>query len=226
MNLSFISFSSVDSFLPNGLYNCQVNPDKFSVGTKDIYAKSPDTSATNQHIESSKPLYSLKTWDLSFVIDNTGVLEFPPMGFPPIVIPGTSIYPSISYFKGLFLDNEDDTHTRNYIKGIWGMGSITIFGRVKKFDYTYDFFDNLGVPLRATLSMTIEEVPLDGMLASFRSPDITRIPKVKDGDTLVEMCNKNYDNKKYYIKVAEVNNLSSFRKLKAGRNLVFPPIDK
>ena len=35
-----------------------------------------------------------------------------------------------------------------------------------------------------------------------------------------------YNDKNYYLKVAEYNNLSSFRKLKTGSNLEFPPIKK
>lgn len=227
-NLTFLSFAKIDDLLPNGAYICQLNPTRFEISTKDgPKLTSPDTSVLNEHIESSKPIYSLKTWDLTFVIDNTGALEFPPMAvMPPIVVPGTSIYPSIKLFRDLFIENEDETHTRSYIKGIWGMGTLTIFGRVKKFDFSYDFFDNQGIPLRATCDVYIEEVPLDSSGFGFMSPDMTRIPQVQDGDTMVKLCEKNYDDKNYYIKVAEANNMSSFRKLKPGKNLIFPPIEK
>jgi hypothetical protein len=60
----------------------------------------------------------------------------------------------------------------------------------------------------------------------FMSPDITRIPKVKQSDNIIDFCQKYYDDKNYYLQVAEHNNLPSFRKLKTGTNLEFPPIKK
>ena len=35
-----------------------------------------------------------------------------------------------------------------------------------------------------------------------------------------------YNDKKFYIKIAELNNLSSFRSLEKGKRLEFPPIKK
>ena len=72
----------------------------------------------------------------------------------------------------------------------------------------------------------IEEVPAPSLMSYFMSPDITRIPKVKDSDTIVDFCEKYYNDKNFYLKVAEHNNLPSFRKLKTGSNLEFPPIKK
>ena len=178
-------------------------------------------------VESSEPLYSLATWNLSFTIDNTGAVPFPPMAFPiPILSPGLSIYPSISYFKELFVLPNNETHSRNYIKGIWGLGDLTIFGRVTSFTYDYNFFTSSGIPLRAECKLAIEEVPVPSLLSYFMSPDITRIPKVKDSDSLVDFCEQYYNDKNFYLKVAAHNNLSTFRKLKTGTNLEFPPIKK
>ena len=80
--------------------------------------------------------------------------------------------------------------------------------------------------MRADCNVFIEEVPAQSFLSYFMSPDITRIPKVKESDNLVDFCEKYYNDKNYYLKVAEYNNLSSFRKLKTGSNLEFPPIKK
>ena len=105
MNVNFIAFSEVDSWLPSGMYNLQLNPNSFVVGFKENKDKTNcETAADGQMVESSEPLYSLATWNLSFTIDNTGAVPFPPMAFPiPILSPGLSIYPSISYFKKLFV---------------------------------------------------------------------------------------------------------------------------
>jgi hypothetical protein len=60
----------------------------------------------------------------------------------------------------------------------------------------------------------------------FRSPDISRIPTIKEGDNLIQFCEKFYDNRELYIKIAEINNLPSFRRLKEGQSIQFPPIKK
>jgi len=228
MNVNFIAFSEVDAWMPSGMYNLQLNPSKFEVGFKENKKKTNcETAADGQMVESSEPLYSLATWNLSFTIDNTGAVPFPPMAFPiPILSPGLSIYPSISYFKKLFVLPNNETHSRNYIKGIWGLGDLTIFGRVTSFTYDYNFFTSSGIPLRAECKLAIEEVPVPSLLSYFMSPDITRIPKVKDSDSLVDFCEQYYNDKNFYLKVAAHNNLSTFRKLKTGTNLEFPPIKK
>lgn len=228
MNLNFIAFEEDDSFFPSGIYNLQLNPEALKIGFQDNKKEGNcETAADGQMVESSEALYSLKTWDVTFTIDNTGAVPFPPMAFPlPILTPGTSIYPSILYFKKLFVLPNNETHSRNYIKGIWGLGDLTIFGRVRSFTYKYSFFTSSGVPLRADCNVFIEEVPAQSFLSYFMSPDITRIPKVKESDNLVDFCEKYYNDKNYYLKVAEYNNLSSFRKLKTGSNLEFPPIKK
>ena len=228
MNMTFLAFEDVSSIFPSGSYKLQLNPEEFKVGFVEnkgnLTYELP--SADGQIVESSEPLFSLKTWDVKFTIDNTGAIASQPPSSIPIVTPGLSIGPSISYFNDLFVDPDDDTHSRKYIKGIWGLGSLTIFGRVKKFDYEYTFFTGLGAPLRASCSLLIEEVPAPTLWDYFSSPDITRIPKVKESDNMVDFCEKYYKDKNYYMKVAEHNNLPSFRKLKTGTNIEFPPIKK
>jgi hypothetical protein len=228
MNLNFIAFEEVDSFFPSGMYNLQLNPESLVIGFQDNKkGGNCETAADGQMVASSDPLFSLSTWDVTFTIDNTGAVPFPPMAFPiPILSPGLSIYPSIKYFKDLFVSPNNETHSRNYIKGSWGLGDLTIFGRVKSFTYDYNFFTSSGVPLRASCKVFIEEVPAPSFMSYFMSPDITRIPKVKESDNLIDFCEKYYNDKNFYLKVAEHNNLPSFRKLKTGSNLEFPPIKK
>jgi|TARA_B110000037_G_scaffold222157_1_gene295871 hypothetical protein len=226
MNMNFIAYEKVDSFIPDGIYNLQLNPDKFDI-TYDGDKKSEEDAklADGQMVESSEPLFGLQKWHVEFLIDNTGALPYPPMSIkPPIVLPGFSIRGSIDYFKKLFVEADDEIHSRKYIKGIWGRGEINIFGRVKGFKYNYSFWSTNGTPLRAKCILDIEEVPLGN--SSFMSPDITRIPQVKQSDTLINFCQKYYNDKNYYLEVAKHNNLSSFRKLKNGSNLEFPPIKK
>ena len=60
----------------------------------------------------------------------------------------------------------------------------------------------------------------------FQSPDITKMPIVKEGDNIVKLSEEYYDSKDYYIKLAKINNLSSLRDLKNGSQIEIPPIKK
>jgi hypothetical protein len=225
--MTFLAFDGVDSFLPSGTYKLQLNPSSHVIGFTDNDDESScEKTADGQMVESSEPLFSLKTWDVEFTIDNTGAVSWPPPAKMPILTPGSSIFPSLKYFNSLFVEPDNEIHSRKYIKGIWGLGDLTIFGRVSSFEYKYTFHSNIGKPLRAECTLKIKEVPAFSLMDYFMSPDITRIPKVKESDNLIDFCRQYYNDKNYYLKVAEHNNLSSFRKLKTGANLEFPPIKK
>ena len=62
--------------------------------------------------------------------------------------------------------------------------------------------------------------------ATWRSPDITRIPTVTQGDSIAQLCEEYYQNRNYYIQIAKLNNLPTFRRLKEGQSIEFPPIKK
>ena len=79
--------------------------------------------------------------------------------------------------------------------------------------------------MRAIVTLTITEVNaiID---RTFQSPDITKMPVIKDKDNIVKLSIDSYDDKKYYIRIAEINNLSSIRDLKKGSSVLLPPIKK
>ena len=52
------------------------------------------------------------------------------------------------------------------------------------------------------------------------------MPLIKDKDNIIKLSLDSYDDKKYYIRIAEVNNLASIRDLKKGRSVFLPPIEK
>ena len=117
-----------------------------------------------------------------------------------------------------------ETHTQPFVQIIWG--AIKLFGIVNQYDYNYTFFNALGNPLRAEVSLGIQEVFDKGGNPLLQSPDMTRMPIIKDKDTLVKLCEKYYNDKMYYLKIAKINNLSSIRSVKNGSQLEFPPIKK
>jgi hypothetical protein len=75
-------------------------------------------------------------------------------------------------------------------------------------------------------AQVFKEVDEKVISREFQSPDITRIITVKDGDTLMALCESFYDDPKYYLAVAGYNNLPTFRNLKIGSTVEFPPLKK
>jgi hypothetical protein len=52
------------------------------------------------------------------------------------------------------------------------------------------------------------------------------MPVIKDKDNIIKLSEDSYDDKKYYIRIAEINNLASLRDLKKGSSIFLPPIEK
>ena len=120
----------------------------------------------------------------------------------------------------------NEPHHNPYVYLYWGNTfQDSYFGQVTALKYDYNFFSISGTPLRADITLTITEVNaiID---RTFQSPDITKMPLIKDKDNIVKLSLDSYDDKKYYIRIAEVNNLASIRDLKKGSSVFLPPIEK
>ena len=84
-----------------------------------------------------------------------------------------------------------------------------------------------GTPLRADAKVTFKEYlspEAIKLLANKNSPDLTHIRTVKAGDHLPLMCYHIYGHSKHYVEVAAINNLTDFRALEPGTQIVFPPL--
>ncbi|MFL5764154.1 MAG: hypothetical protein ACJ77K_09450 [Bacteroidia bacterium] len=117
-------------------------------------------------------------------------------------------------------------HVPRYVMVTWGKFKMT--GRLASANVTYKMFAPDGSPLRATMSITINESVPDSLWKAenmLLSPDLSKSRVVEEGDTLSLLCHKEYGDASLYTKVAEVNNLKNYRKLKQGMELLFPPID-
>lgn len=207
-----------------GTYILQHNPSSLDVQVLGMESAEAKDACGDDQVDSSASGIQKRQMKISFVIDNTGALPYPPTacGFP-----GMSVYLSILFLKKLCVDPLPEIHQKPTVRAVWGLGSITLYGYVEAFSYKYTYYNKNGIPLRATINLTIKETEdpnVRSLMSYFQSPDITRIPSAKSGDTLVGFCEEYYDNKNYYLKAAEHNNLSSFRKIKPGSILEFPPI--
>ena len=108
---------------------------------------------------------------------------------------------------------------------IWGTFYMT--GVLTDATVNYTMFTPEGVPIRAEMDVNIAEstsLTLVERAMKLMSPDLSKSIVVKQGDTLPDLCYKEYGDASFYPKIAEVNQLKNFRKLVPGTELLFPPI--
>lgn len=204
-----------------GSYQLQLNPSELSVNVgKNDGETTTDKDAVGNAIRSEAPIFLQRTLDLSFTIDNTGAVPNAPDGMGFFL---GSLADSIRSLEEVTVEPVASTHRPPFVRVSWGLGDISFYGIVSTFKYNYTFFDSYGTPLRAVITMQVQDFDSDGA-SLFQSPDITKMPIIKEGDNIVKLSEEYYDNKKYYIKLAEFNSLSSLRNLKYGAHLEVPPI--
>jgi hypothetical protein len=161
--------------------------------------------------------------DVSFdeiVVDGTGA-----------VAPSTSggslpdVKTQIKNLTNIVYTYSGDRHEPPWVRLLWG--SLIFFGRLKTMSVNYTLFKPSGDPLRAKvkLAFTGAMSPQEEALRANRSsPDLSHRVKVVDGDTLPLLCFRIYRDSSYYPEVARINQLSNFRRLRPGTELLFPPL--
>jgi nucleoid-associated protein YgaU len=104
---------------------------------------------------------------------------------------------------------------------------FTFVGVVSKIKQVFSLFNPKGVPLRATLSLTITEYrPLDKQLQELglMSVDHTRSHVVADGETLSSIAWDYLDDPTRWRHLADKNAIDDPRRIAVGSSLVVPAI--
>ncbi|WP_340065868.1 LysM peptidoglycan-binding domain-containing protein [Ascidiimonas aurantiaca] len=131
----------------------------------------------------------------------------------------------LDQFKKVCFVYNGSIHEPNYLIVSWG--SLVFKCKLTSLDVNYTLFKKDGTPLRAKVNVKFEEA-IDANLiareANNKSPDLTHMVIVKEGDTLPLICYDVYGDCSYYIQVAKFNNLPNFRNIKPGTKLYMPPI--
>lgn len=124
--------------------------------------------------------------------------------------------------KGL-MDIDSDLHAPPVCLFIWGTFIFQcIIERVTK---KFTLFLPLGIPVRATLSVTLKEYrePLLQITElSLLSSDLTKTWVVKKGDSLWSIAAKEYGDPSDWRLIADANHISNPRLLEPGQELVIP----
>lgn len=200
-----------------GTFTTMVNPEKYSMVYKPEYKKEQGEGTSGGQLKFSKiPPQDL---NLDLLFDSTGIidgLEYE-----------NGIIDKIQEFKNIVFEYKGETHKPNYLKISWG--ALLFKGTLVDMSIEYRLFNSDGTPIRANAKLALKGTIDDSLRVAKennQSPDLTHYRKIKAGDTLPLMCNRIYGDAKYYLEVARVNNLVNFRKLKAGQELFFPPLQK
>lgn len=195
-------------------YTVMINPDslKWSRSIEYNEKQAPDSSSASQKYKST-PSESLS---FDIVIDCVGVVDSKRV----------DLNAEITQLENIVYTYNGSIHRPNFVKVQWGKG-IIFKGVLKSFETSYSLFRPDGSPLRAKVSLSFSEYISPDQVAKTdqdKSPDVTHLVPVIEGDTLPGLCQSVWDDSSYYVQVARYNCLNKFRNLKGVDDLLFPPI--
>lgn len=126
------------------------------------------------------------------------------------------------YTEGFYklLNVNEDKHRPDEVTFVWG--KMKFKGYVTDIQEKFTMFSDIGVPLRATLDITIKSNQVDNNIRN--SPDRTKYRTVTEGDKLCSFAYTEYDDCSEWRRIAKANHITNPRLLKSGQEIVIPPI--
>jgi hypothetical protein len=123
------------------------------------------------------------------------------------------------------LDVEPTTHRPPVVKFAWG--GLTFRCMVERVSGRFTLFLDSGVPVRATLTVSLKEYvdPKDAPKGTkTESTDHTKTYVIKLGDTLSSIAAAEYEEPAAWRPIAAANAITNPRVLEPGRRIVIPPL--
>lgn len=124
------------------------------------------------------------------------------------------------------MDIDPDLHAPPVCLFVWGAYVFPCI--IEKVNKKFTMFLPEGIPVRATLSVTLREFVEPEMLTKgtpLSSPDRTKRRIVKQGDSLWLIAAKEYGDPAKWRTIAEVNRIDDPRRLEVGKEIVIPPLE-
>ena len=203
------------------LFKTAINPSdlkrNFSISYSDKNSIEPTAIGKSAKSPKFKSVDS-QTLSFSLVIDGTGVVE---------ASKGISVTDQIAALADVVYEYRGDKHEPSVVEVSWGAGMVPFTGRLTSLNTDYTLFQPDGEPLRAKVGLNFTSflsLQEEGLQARRSSPDLTHRVMVEAGDTLPLLCKRIYDDPFQYLFVARKNQLTSFRELRPGTVLSFPPL--
>ncbi len=224
MKMKIMAFLDCNYTIPVGVYVAQVNPDGYSQSYALEYEHTQvlGTSGKSAKVTLKKP----DKLNVELLFDATGVVE-PGLGSVQMFSDELGVAADLRIFKELMMSFDSRSHRPRFLILHWG--TLLFKCVLSSMEVKYTLFRPNGIPIRAVVTAGFTGSTPDLLreaVEKLSSPDLTHAREVKESDTLLSLCESIYHDSALYIKVAEVNGISNFRKLRAGSKIYFPPIDK
>lgn len=194
-----------------------VNPAKVKL-TKGIrYAEDKQLGSLNG--SNVYVRYKPETFYFECLLDTTNAMENDTEKQP--------VHDVVDALEQRLYDYNTEGHRPSFVKVEYG--DITFFGQLKTLETEYTLFDADGIPLRAELKVTLTgycSQKEEKSHFSKRSPDVSRIVTLKEGQTLAALCYEIYGDPLLVGQVARINNLNGYRNIPAGTKILMPMLRK
>jgi LysM repeat protein len=203
-------------------FEVQYNPETLSIRHESVFQDQQGIGTTSGSARFSHS--RSKNLTVNLVLDGTHVGYFG----VELLRHVPSVAEQLDDFLAICYQTQSSSHEPSYLKLSWGNGVLgkSFDCRLQSVDVKYTSFGRDGSPLHAELVAQFVEAldPKKKAAADgHNSPDLTHRRTVVAGDTLPLLCREIYGSAEYYLRVAEVNGLDEFRRLRPGQELVFPP---
>lgn len=211
----------------------QLNPEKYSIKKNVNFCEGQPVGASGGELKFNK--IEPEEVNFEFLFDSTGAI--PPVKSenkiadtlsPTVVNPlgePESIEEVVENFKERLIGYLGDSHQTAFLELIWGGYHFQC--RTKSLEVEYLLFGRNGRPLRAKVKCTFKGTTTYTMMVKKqgkKSPDVTHEVEFKMNESLPNKANTIYQNSTYYTDVAKANHLLSFRHIKQGTKIYFPPV--
>lgn len=194
-----------------------VNPAKVKL-TKGIdYAEDRQQGSLNG--SNTYVHYRPETLYFECLFDMTGAMEDDEETIP--------VHDMVDALEQRLYDYNIEAHRPSFVEVEYG--SITFRGQLKTLDTEYTLFNADGIPLRAELKVTLTgycSQKEEKKHFSKRSPDVSRLVTLKEGQTLAALCYEIYGDPLLVGQVARFNNLNGYRNIPAGTKILMPMLRK
>ena len=205
--MKIYSISDGDEFM------IEINPNSLKLNRGVIYTKDNvlGSSANVNRFNSHGP----SNMSFDFVLDGSGV------GYNK----NESVESSIKRLEDVVYNYNGTVHQPNKLKVSWGNYLFKCV--VESLNYEYTLFAETGESIRAKVTISfVNYISREDEVKESKksSPDMSHVVLLKEGESIPYLCNTIYGDASYCTDVARYNGLDSFRNVKPGTRLLFPPI--
>ncbi|MGH3703570.1 MAG: hypothetical protein ACRDT9_02970 [Agromyces sp.] len=189
-----------------------VNPAQLAQSRKNLYSSTSPIGASAPHQQYSGSEPESVTLDLFF--DGTGVVA----GAAAMQARLLALFALMKY--------QSDIHSPYYLRALWG--AFVLQCVMTQADVTYTLFDRLGLPLRATVKVTLQEIVAPRTREAQEkknSPDLYQTWVVMDDESLDRIANEVYGDPGLWRELAAANELPTGLRPPAGTRLLLPPLE-